>query len=138
MPTNSINVALPLGGTGDRLSVTDSGGQNQVAQNPAATTISWTLTGALAQADFVPMTAAEPGFSWASTTQPAAPPPGLFGGAVISNGGNTLSIVDNHLDATTNGEWIYILRVSYQGRVYATEVGRNPGGTIKNPVIINH
>lgn len=129
----SMNVGLNIGGGGDKLSVGDNTGQNSLGPSPQPATISWTLAGALAQADFVPMTAAEPGFSWA----PPGPRAGIFSSpAVISNGGNTLSIIDTHVDSTSAGEWIYILRVVYNGKVYSTEY-TGPGGTTKNPVIIN-
>jgi hypothetical protein len=136
MPDKTMNVSLPLSGPGQRLSVGDAAAQNQIPANVQATTISWTLTGALAQANFVPMTAAEPGFSWLDP----APPTGYFvEPPVISNQGDTLTITDNHFDASTAGQWAYMLRVIYNGKVYATTntAGKNPGGTINRPVIIN-
>jgi hypothetical protein len=137
MPLKTMNVSLPLSGPGDRLSVGDAAAQNQILANAQATTISWTLTGALAQADFVPMTAAEPGFSWLSPAPPTQP--AIFGTAVISNNGDTISITDNHLDATTAGQWAYMLRVVYNGQVYATtnNLTKDPSGTVNRPVIIN-
>jgi hypothetical protein len=130
--TNNINVSLDTSTGANLLNVVDNGGQNQVNQNPnAATTISWNLTGVLTQGNFVPMTDAEPGFEWIT-----APPDDLFGTPEISANGNSLSITDDHVDATTSGEWIYLLRVDYDGAVVSTEATL-PRGTVTNPVIIN-
>lgn len=129
---NNINVTLDTSNGINRLSVTDNGGQNQVSQSPNPTTISWNLTGPLTQGDFVPMTDSSPGFEWVGT----APPAGLFGTPTIGSNGNSLSITDNHIDSTSNGQWIYMLRVNYNGSVVSTQATL-PGGTINNPVIIN-
>ena len=129
--TNNINVSLDTSTGVNLLDVVDNGGQNQVSQSPNATTISWNLTGVLTQGNFVPMTAAEPGFEWIGS-----PPDGLFGTPEISANGNSLSITDNHVDATTNGEWIYMLRVDYDGSVVSTTASL-PRGTTTNPAIIN-
>ena len=130
--TNNINVSLDASSGVNLLDVVDNGGQNQVSQNANPTTISWNLTGVLTQGNFVPMTDAEPGFQWVGT----APPAGVFGTPTISANGNSLSITDNHVDATTNGEWIYMLRVDYDGDVVSTEAAL-PRGTTTNPAIIN-
>ena len=129
--TNNINVSLDASSGVNLLDVVDNGGQNQVSQNANPTTISWNLTGVLTQGNFVPMSEDEPGFEWIQ-----APPDGLFGTPTISANGNSLSITDNHVDATTNGEWIYMLRVDYDGDVVSTEAAL-PRGTTTNPAIIN-
>lgn len=130
--SNNINVSLDTSIGINRLSVTDNGGQNQVSQNSSPTTISWNLTGVLTQGDFVPMSAALPGFQWVGTP----PPAGLFGTPAIGANGNSLSITDNHADSTSNGQWIYMLRVNYNGSVVSTQATL-PSGTVNNPVIIN-
>ena len=130
--TNNINVSLDNSNGINKLDVVDNGGQNQVSQSPSPTTISWNLTGSLTQGDFVPMSDPQPGFEWMGVV----PPTGLFGTPSIGANGNSLSITDNHVDSTSNGEWIYMLRVNYNGSVVST-IASMPGGTITNPVIIN-
>jgi hypothetical protein len=130
---NNMNVSLDTSKTPYRLSVDDHGGQNQVSQNPHPTTISWNLTGQLTQGNFVAMDCAEPGFDFVEDTG------SVFSIATISANGNSVSVQDNHVDSTSNGSWIYVLRVEYMGTIYATTyelVG--PGGTVNNPVIVNH
>ena len=130
--TNNINVALDTSSGSNRLDVVDNGGQNQVSQSPNPTTISWNLTGALAQGSFVAMDAVPPGFSWVGVN----PPAGLFGTPCVGANGNSLSITDNHVDSSTNGEWVYILRVNYNGNVITT-TSTLLTGTTTNPAIIN-
>jgi hypothetical protein len=135
MPTNNINVTLDTSSGTNRLSVTDNGGQNQVGANSAATTITWHLTGLLAQASFVAMSDPNPGFSW---VQPGGPPSSNFDPATVGSNGNSLSVVDNHLNSTSNGTWVYMLRVNYGGVVISTTASAGVGGTVNDPVIINH
>jgi hypothetical protein len=130
--TNNINVSLDNSNGVNKLNVVDNGGQNEVSQNSAPTTISWNLTGALAQGSFVAMNATPPGFEWVGVN----PPAGLFGTPQVQANGNSLSVTDNHVDSTSNGEWIYMLRVNYGGSVISTTASM-PGGTVSNPVIIN-
>jgi hypothetical protein len=130
--TNNINVSLDNSNGINKLDVVDNGGQNQVSQSASPTTISWNLTGALAQGSFVAMDAALPGFSWIGVE----PPDGLFGTPQVQANGNSLSITDNHVDSSSNGQWIYMLRVNYGGSVISTTASM-PGGTVTNPVIIN-
>jgi hypothetical protein len=129
---NNMNVSLDNKNGVDKLDVADHGGENQVSQSPNPTTISWNLTGAIAQGCFSPMSASLPGFSWVGTP----PPAGLFGTPTISANGNSLSITDNHHDASSNGSWIYMLRVDYKGNIVST-TATLPSGTSTNPAIIN-
>jgi hypothetical protein len=129
---NNINVSLDTSVTPYRLSVTDNGGQNQVGQSPNPQTITWNLTGVLTQGNFVSMSATEPGFEWKQ-----APPAGVFGNAVVGSNGNSMSITDTHPNSQSNGQWIYMLRVSYNGTVYST-IADLLTGTSTNPIIINH
>jgi hypothetical protein len=132
--TNNINVRIDTSSP-YLLDVEDNGGQNQVSQSPQPTTISWHLTGELTQGNFVSMSDPAPGFEWVGKS---APKENLFGPASVSANGNTLSIQDFHTDASSNGSWVYILRVSYQGHVYSTTyTALGPGGTVNDPVIIN-
>lgn len=133
MPTNNINVRLDTSTGVNRLDVVDNGKQNEVAKNANPTTISWNLTGPLAQGSFVPMTEPKPGFSWVQDPGP------VFGPPEIRSNGKSLEIVDNHVNDDSDGEWIYMLRVNYGGEVVTTvsSTGVGPGGTIDNPVIIN-
>jgi len=154
MSNNQLNVSLDLSGPqgSKRIGVGDNTGQNAFGINPAPSTLAWNLTGALANAaNFVPMTDPNPGFQWAYPPgQPGGPPLGVFENPppAISNGGNTLTLTDNHFNAASVGQWIYILRVLYNGSVYATVFSPNEvedcddgnpvyPDTIKNPVIIN-
>ena len=133
MPTNTINVEL-TSSTPQNLDVKDHGGKNQVSAASQATTITWNLTGNLAQGSFVPMNdpSGDYGFEW--ITQPA---PAWAGTPTIGAGGNSLSVVDNHLDSTTDGEATYMLRASLDGTVYSTTATLSPTGTVNDPVIIN-
>jgi hypothetical protein len=129
-PVNNVNVSLVNG----QLDVEDHGGIN-VTANAAATTITWHLTGVLTQGNFQPVTppgVADPGFAWKQ-----APPTGYFSEPSVGNGGNTLSITDNHLGSNTNGQWTYNLRVLYQGTIYCTSSSAGIGATLHDPVIIN-
>jgi hypothetical protein len=153
MTNNQMNVSLDLSGPqgSRRIGVGDNTGQNSVIASGTPSTIAWTLSGNLADAaDFVPMTAPNPGFQWAyAPGQPGAPPAGVFDSPppVISNNGNTLTITDNHFSSGTAGQWIYILRVLYNGTVYSTVFSPNAEDedgcedatpdTVRNPVIIN-
>lgn len=129
---NNLQVSLDTSNGSNELSVADSGGENQVSQNPNPTTISWSLTGVLAQGNFVAMDATPPGFEWVGVN----PPAGVFGTPQVGANGNSLSITDNHVDSTSNGTWIYMLRVDYNGSVISTTASM-PSGTVTNPVIIN-
>jgi hypothetical protein len=132
---NTMQVSLDTTKTPYRLSVDDHGGQNQVSANSnGPTTITWNLTGQLAQGNFVAMTDPNPGFSWIDNTSS-----GIFDKPSIGASGNSLSIVDHHLSSTSNGTWVYMLRVNYNGTVYTTtNIIVGPGGTVNNPVIVNH
>lgn len=129
-PVNNINVSLVNG----QLNVEDHGGIH-VSANADATIITWHLTGVLTQGNFQPVTppgVANPGFSWKQ-----APPTGFFSAPSIGNGGNTLTITDNHLGSGSNGQWVYNLSVLYQGTVYCTSSGVGTDATLHDPVIIN-
>lgn len=153
MSNNQMNVSLDLSGPqgSKRIGVGDSTGQNSFIANSTPSTLAWNLTGALANAaNFVPMTDANPGFQWAyAPGQPGGPPLGVFDNPppAISNGGNTLTLTDNHFNSASAGQWIYILRILYNGTVYSTVFTANAEDddgcedaepdTVKNPVIIN-
>jgi hypothetical protein len=133
MPTNNINVVLTTTAP-QTLDVKDNGGQNLVNAASQPTTITWNLTGNLAQGSFVPMNdpSGKYGFEW--VTQP---PPAWAGTPTIGASGNSLSVVDTHLDATSNGEATYRLRARLNGTVYSTTATVSRTATVNNPVIIN-
>jgi hypothetical protein len=108
-------------------------GHIHVHKKAAAQTISWNLTGNLAQGEFVPMSAAEPAFEWV----PPEPPTGIFGTPQIGANGNSLDLVDNHTNEDSDGSWIYRLRVSLNGGVYTTTASTGITSTSNNPIIIN-
>lgn len=118
MPANNLNVTLNKNYFPPRLDVHDHGGGNQVDHNPLPTTITWHLINNLTLGQFLPMDdpSQEPGFSWVGP----APPPGLFDPPTIGANGNSLSIVDNHFNDTTNNSWVYMLRVRLDKTVYTT------------------
>lgn len=126
---NNMNVSLDAN---DCLDIDDNGGQNQVSKSPNPQTISWNLTGKLTQGNFVPISAANPGFEWIQK-----PPAGVFSLPEVSANGNSLSIQDTHKDSTSDGTWIYLIRVEYQKQIYETTYEVGIGGTANNPVIIN-
>ena len=132
--TNNINVELVIKNGVKHLNVVDHGKQNEVKRDPDPTKISWNLVGDLTKGNFVPMSAAEPGFSWEEIPKP------VFGPATVTQNGNSIEIEDRHLlGGDSDGEWIYKLRVEYEGEIVTTtsSTGVGPGGTIDNPVIIN-
>lgn len=131
--TNNINVTLDTSVTPNVLNIDDNGSTN-VSKNPNPQTISWNLTGNLAQGEFVSMSATEPGFEWVSSPAPAA---GIFGTPQIGANGNSLDLVDNHTNDDSDGSWIYRLRVSLNGCVYATTASTGITSTSNNPIIIN-
>lgn len=130
--SNNINVSLDTSVTPNALDVHDHG-HIRVRKQPGAQTITWNLTGQIAQGCFVPMTDEPPGFQWI----PQVPPAGIFGVPTIGQSGNSLSITDTHADDETNGVWVYQLRVKYQGTVYATTATIDVKATMKDPIIIN-
>ncbi len=130
---NNINVTLDTSVTPNVLKVHDHG-HIHIDKKPGAQTISWNLTGNLAGGEFVPMDAAEPGFAWVSDPPPCAD---IFGEPQVGANGNSLDIVDNHVNDDSDGTWIYRLRVSLGGTVYQTTAGTGITTTSHNPVIIN-
>jgi len=130
---NNINVSLDTSVSPNVLDVEDNGGQNKVGKSDQKQVITWHLKGVLAQGSFLPMDGSgDKGFEWQQ-----APKDGIFGDAELGSSKNSLSITDLHKDSTTDGEWVYILRVSYKGQVYTTTASL-PIGTSNNPIIINH
>lgn len=130
--TNNVNVTLDTSVTPHVLKVHDHG-HIKVGKKSTPQTISWNLTGDIASGAFVSMSADPPGFQWVGE----APPAGIFGTPDIGSNGNSLSVSDTHVDATSDGTWTYQLRVLYDGTTYATTATTNPGTTINNPIIIN-
>lgn len=129
---NNMNVTLKTDVTPNVLDIDDKDGKNKVDKNPNPQTISWNLTGNLAQGEFVPMSEAEPGFEWVQQ-----PPTGVFGTPQIGSSGNSLNLTDNHPTADSDGSWTYQLRVSLDGTVYETTSSAGIKGTVNNPIIIN-
>jgi hypothetical protein len=131
--TNTMQVKLDTSNGINKLDVVDNGGQNQVSQDSQPTTITWNLTGVLTQGDFVAMDCDPPGFQFVGLDRPAQ---GAFGAASVQSNGNAMQITDNHYNSSTNGTYVYQLRVNYQGQVLSTQVSL-PSGTATNPAIIN-
>lgn len=131
--TNNVNITLDTSVTPPALRVHDHG-HIKVGKKANPQTITWNLTGNLAQGEFVPMSAPDPGFEWVSSPPPPAV---IFGTPTIGSNGNSLSICDNHADRTTDGRWTYRLRVSIDGAVYSTIADAGITNTSKNPIIIN-
>src|SRR5687767_312767 len=112
MPTNNINVELVIKNGVKYLDVIDHGKQNEVKRDRDPTKISWNLVGEINKGNFVPMTATPPGFSWEQTPKP------VFTQAKVTQNGNSIEIEDAHLlDGDSDGEWIYKLRVEYEGEI---------------------
>jgi len=129
--SNNINVKLKVVDGLNVLDIDDGGGANHVSHNPKPQTISWNLTGNLAQASFQPMTATPPGFKWLDE-----PPSGVFCTPAPSNGGRQLEIQDTNSGTTTAGTWKYQIAVNLNGSIYVSQ-STLPTGTVKDPVIIN-
>ena len=128
---NILNVTLNTTVSPPRLDVDDKNGQNKVSRSPNPTPIKWILTGNLAQGSFCPMADSPPAFEWKQ-----APPQGIFSQPVVGANGNSVSITDTHLDASTDGEWIYALAATLDGVTYTTQFTLLTG-TYNNPNIIN-
>ena len=135
---NNINVKLKVVDGINVLDIDDNGSGNgnnngnQVGSSQGAQTISWNLTGNLAQANFQSMTDTPPGFKWITT-----PPAGIFTEPELSNDCRQLEVQDTNDSAETSGTWIYQLAVDDGGTVYVSQASTLPAGTIKDPVIIN-
>lgn len=112
----------------------DNGGPNSVNKSPTAQTISWNLTGTMAQGSFnaISNDPATSGFSWIDT-----PPAGTFGTPVRGSNGNSIDISDHHADSTTNGTWKYQLRATLNGQCYSTTGALGPTASVHDPIIIN-
>jgi len=134
--SNNINVKLKDVDGISVVDIDDNGGGNnegnKVGQSAAAQTISWNLTGNLAQADFQAMTDSPPGFKWITT-----PPAGIFSEPQITNNGRQLEIDDTNCSAATSGSWIYQIAINLNGTIYVSQASTLPQGSIKDPVIIN-
>lgn len=130
---NNINVTLDTSVTPNVLNVDDKG-HIKIKKDAKAQTISWNLTGNLAQGEFVSMCGNAPGFEWVSD-----PPPGadIFGEPQVGANGNSLDLVDNHPGDDSKGTWIYRLRVVLGGTVYQTTASTGITSTSNNPIIIN-
>ena len=131
--TNNINVTLDTSVTPNVLHIHDKG-NTKIHKNSNPQTISWNLTGNLAQAEFVSMCGNAPGFEWVSDPPPAA---GIFDEPQIGANGNSLNLVDNHPSDSSKGTWIYRLRVVLDGTVYQTTASTGVTSTSNNPIIIN-
>ena len=131
--SNNINVSLDTSVTPNVLDVDDHGGTT-IHKNPKPQTITWHLTGQIAQGNFVPMSDPEPGFEWVSDPLPAR---NVFGDAAPGTNGNSMSITDTHASSSSDGSWTYKLRVLYNGTVYCTTSGAGIGNNVKDPIIIN-
>lgn len=98
-------------------------------------TITWRLTGVLTQGTFTPINGPDPGFEWVSDP---APPKSVFSAPVPGAHGLSMSIIDHHTSSSSDGSWIYALRVVYQGTIYCTTSSLAGSDTVKDPIIINH
>lgn len=85
--------------------------------------IMWWLVGNLAQAAFLPIGTAYPGFEWVNP-----PSPGNFRDPEIDAFGRSLSIIDYLKDH--GQEWEYILRVFHNGKFYESVFKVSRGGEI--------
>jgi hypothetical protein len=132
--TNNINVTLDTSVTPNVLDVDDKDGNYKVNKHTNPQTISWNLTGNLAQAEFVSMCGNSPGFEWVSDPPPSA---GIFGEPEIGANGNSLDLVDTHSNGDSDGTWIYRLRVLLDGTVYQTTSSAGVSDVRNNPIIIN-
>jgi len=135
---NNINVKLKEVDGINVLDIDDNGSGNgnnkgnKVGSSQGAQTISWNLTGNLAQGEFQSMNSTPPGFKWIQT-----PPAGIFGTPQVCNGGQELQIGDTNNSTSTSGSWIYQIAVSLGGTVYVSQTSSLPTGSVKDPVIIN-
>ena len=118
------------------LFVEDNGGI-EVGRDGNPQKLTWRLLGRLTQGNFVPMDAPEPGFSWVTLDPPPLKPEGPFTEARIFENGNALSFTDDNTGTRSQGEWIYRLRVAFNGRIYSTTTDVGVGAGVNNPIIIN-
>ena len=115
-----VNIKVTLDATGTVLDVDVK--DHKVDKNPNKQTITWDLHGVLRQGNIV-------GFSWG-----VYPSPKPFETADLGNG-KSMSISDTHTDVQTEGSWVYVLLVNYQGTIYSTALSSLVKTT--DPVIIN-
>ncbi len=126
--SNILNVSLITVNGTSFLDVEDHGGQNIVHANAKPTTITWKLTGVLTQGYF----SANDAFQWVLIV----PPTGTFDPFKVGDNGNSISVVDHHLNSTSNGNYTYFLRVHYNNQVYTTTMSFAIA-TTNNPNIVN-
>ena len=118
------------------LLVINDGKDIEIKWNGNIQKITWMLKGnPLKNGEFEPIKQPEPGFEWVPS--PDIPPVGYFGEPEVSQNKKSLELIDNHLNASTNGQWKYRIRVKLDGVVYS-ETAPFPVGTRSNPIIINH
>lgn len=129
--TQTIRVTLDTTVTPHVLSVHDNG-SIKVKRNDDPEVIRWVLKENLKDGAFPSSTDSNPGFTWVDT-----PPAGLFVGPIIAPNGKSLIVIDNHLGGSSDGEWIYRLRVKLGDDTYETTTSLKGQLTSKNPIIIN-
>ena len=132
MPT-LLNVTLNTSTNPWTVNIDQSGKANHVPRSSSAQTITWQLTGNAAKGSFVSLKDAHPGFEWGDVS----PPSGIFSDTKISTDGNQLTMNDLNENAGAVGEWIYLLRVNFDGTVYSSIVAKLQG-TNTNPSIKNN
>jgi|KBSMisStandDraft_5_1062788.scaffolds.fasta_scaffold491806_2 hypothetical protein len=85
-----------------------------IARNANVQSIHWHLAGNAYAGQFMPVSGAQPGFEWNGPKPPPFDPP------TLSTQKKALTIKDHHHNAASKGEWLYILRVLFDGTVYKT------------------
>ncbi|HET9033474.1 MAG TPA: hypothetical protein VFN25_11275 [Dokdonella sp.] len=128
----TLKVTLDESTTPWTVNVNQSGNANHVPHGAKAHTITWRLSGNAKTGFFVPLSDPEPGFSWFRTK----PSEGIFSDMAIRGNGKKLTVNDTNDNASSKGEWTYVMRVNVGGTVYSTiavaTIATNTNPTIRN------
>jgi len=103
--------------------------------------VAWSLSGRELASAWFPKGRDLPAFTWIDS-----PDSGIFSDALVAGSGRRLLIDNDHLNAGSVGEWVYMLRVAYRKQdgstdYYTTTHSRtlkDGTRTSNNPIIINH
>lgn len=122
--SNNIKVSLVKGANGNDCLYVEQRQTDHVLCRKGDQDIHWMLDEAPGQSlAWEPLGTSTPGFVWIST-----PPAGFFDQPYIGNGNNSKHLIvrAHHLDKSSVGCWIYMLRVRdvNAGKVYSTTVSQ--------------
>ena len=88
----------------------------KIPKNSTPQKIHWRLRGNASGGEFQSLSATKPGFSWGVPV----PPSNVFSNLKLSAKKKSVSVMDNHPDKSSNGDWGYKLNVKVGGVIYTS------------------